>query len=173
MENNQQINFLDLCIHRKTDEFTIGIYRIPTFTNTTIPMASNHMSGHKQAIFNFLLDRAHNLPITYEDRQNKIKLISMIAKNNGYNIKNVTDAYEKGKRSKLIHNAIAQTEARDNNKIWTKFTYFGEDIRIFSKISKKSKLKIAYNVNNTIKTKCRVNKQQERYNSSGVFQLNI
>jgi hypothetical protein len=56
-------------------------------------MASNHPSIHKQATFNFLLDRAHNLPITYEDRENEMKLISMIAKNNGYNIKNVTDAY--------------------------------------------------------------------------------
>jgi hypothetical protein len=70
-------------------------------------MTSNHLSNHKQATFNFLLDRAHNLPITYEDRENERKLISMIAKNNGFNIKNLTDAYEKGKKSKLIHNAIA------------------------------------------------------------------
>jgi hypothetical protein len=68
IENNQQINFLDLCINSKTDEFTIGIYRKPTFTDTTMPMASNHPSSHKQATFNFLLDRAHNLLITYEDR---------------------------------------------------------------------------------------------------------
>jgi Trm5-related predicted tRNA methylase len=36
---------------------------------------------------------------------------------------------------------------------------------------KKSKLKIVHNVNNTIKTKCRVNKQQDRYNSSKSYQL--
>jgi hypothetical protein len=65
IENNQQISFVDLCINRKTDEFTIGIYIKPTFTNTTIPVTSNHPSSYKQATFNFLLDRAHNLPITH------------------------------------------------------------------------------------------------------------
>jgi hypothetical protein len=99
-ENNQRINFLNLCINRKIDEFTICIYRKPTFIDTTIPMTSNDPSSHKQATFNFLLDRAHDLPITYEDRENEMKPKGMIAKNNGYNIKNITDAYEKGKKSK-------------------------------------------------------------------------
>jgi hypothetical protein len=33
-ESNQQINFLDLSIYRVANEFTLGIYRKPTYTDT-------------------------------------------------------------------------------------------------------------------------------------------
>jgi hypothetical protein len=77
IEKYQRINFLDLCINRKTDEFTIGIYRKPTFTDRSIRVASNHSSSYKQGTFNFLLDRAHNLPITYEEREKEIKSMNL------------------------------------------------------------------------------------------------
>jgi hypothetical protein len=39
-------------------------------------------------------------------------------------------------------------------KIWVKFTYFDEDIRILTRIFRKSNVRVAFSVNNTIKKKC-------------------
>jgi hypothetical protein len=56
-------------------------------------------------------------------------------------------------------------------KIWIKFTYFGSDIRTLTKIFKNSRLKVAFNVNNTIKIRCKSSGQYDKYKDSGVYQL--
>jgi hypothetical protein len=46
-------------------------------------------------------------------------------------------------------------------KTWTKFTYYGNDIRTLAKIF----------INSTIKTRCKLSRQYDKYNTSGVYQL--
>ena len=53
-EENIAINYLDLSIHRNTDNIGIGIYRKPTHTDVTIQFSSNHLDQHKLAAFNVL-----------------------------------------------------------------------------------------------------------------------
>jgi hypothetical protein len=43
---------------KKKNEFTLGICRKPTYTDTLIPESFNHLSNHKQAAFNYLLDKS-------------------------------------------------------------------------------------------------------------------
>jgi hypothetical protein len=129
IENNQLINFLDLSVYRTMNGFNFGTYRKPTYADTVIPKSSNHPNRQKQAAFNFLLDKAYNLPITALNRQYEIDLIDRIAVNNGYNFSEVMNTYVKGKKQKLLVNIVTPIEAKDNTKIWAKFTYFGEDIR--------------------------------------------
>jgi hypothetical protein len=62
-------------------------------------------------------------------------------------------------------------ETKNKNKIWTKFTFFGNEIITLTKIFENSRVKVAYNVNNAIKTKCKVNKPHDKYSNCGVYQL--
>jgi hypothetical protein len=56
-------------------------------------------------------------------------------------------------------------------KMWAKFTYFNNDIRILTKIFKNSPIIIAYNTNNTIKINCVVRDQKDKYSTRGVYEL--
>jgi hypothetical protein len=49
--------------------------------------------------------------------------------------------------------------------------YFKEDIRILMKILKNTRVNVAYSVDNTIKTNCKINRQYDKYNNSGVYRL--
>jgi hypothetical protein len=82
-ESNQRISFLDLSIYIRANEFTLGIYGEPTYTDTVIPESSDHPNNHKQAAFNCLLDRARKIPITNNERDKEIDQINAIATNNG------------------------------------------------------------------------------------------
>jgi hypothetical protein len=77
-------------------------------------------------------------------------------------------SYEKCKRVKPVTNTDTSPV---ETKIWTKFTYFGSDIKTLTKILKNSRLKVAYSVNNTIKTRCKLSRQYDKYKSSSVYQL--
>jgi hypothetical protein len=69
IETNQQINFLDRNIYRETNTFNLGIFRKPTYTDIVIPKSSNHPNNHKQSASNYLLDRAHKIPIPKEEKE--------------------------------------------------------------------------------------------------------
>jgi hypothetical protein len=69
IEANQQIIFLDLNIYRERNTFNLGIYKKPTYTDTVIPKSFNHPNNHKQAAFNYLLDRLQKIPITKAEKE--------------------------------------------------------------------------------------------------------
>jgi hypothetical protein len=54
VEHEGSINFLDLKIHRLSDEISIGVYRKPTFTDVMIPAQSNHPMQHKISGFKYV-----------------------------------------------------------------------------------------------------------------------
>jgi hypothetical protein len=66
----------------------------------------------------------------------------------------------------LSKNVQPQTE-----KVWAKFTYFDERIRILTKIFCKSNIRVAFGANNTIKKICNSSSQVDKYNKSGVYSL--
>jgi hypothetical protein len=63
-EENNSINYLDLSIHRNTNSTDLGIYWKPTHIDVTIQFCSNHPHEHKQAAFNYCINRMLTLPIT-------------------------------------------------------------------------------------------------------------
>jgi predicted GIY-YIG superfamily endonuclease len=74
-------------------------------------------------------------------------------------------------RSTREKNIISTDISPVETKIWTEFTYFGRDIRTLTKILKNIRLKLAFNVNNTIKIRCKSSGQYDRYKNSGIYQL--
>jgi nicotinamide riboside kinase len=74
-------------------------------------------------------------------------------------------------RSIRKKNIISTDTSPVKTKIWTKFTYFGSDIRTLTKIFKNSRLKVAFNVNNTIKIRCKSSGQYDKSKNRGVYQL--
>jgi hypothetical protein len=67
-------------------------------------------------------------------------------------------------------NRIIQPQTKDE-KVWVKFTYFDQRIRILTKIFRKSKVRVAFSVNNTIKKKCNSTSLVDKYSKSGVYSL--
>jgi hypothetical protein len=63
-EINNSINYLDLTINRNINKIELDIYRKPTNADITIQYTSNHPQDHKQATFNFYINRMLMLPIT-------------------------------------------------------------------------------------------------------------
>jgi hypothetical protein len=52
-EENGNISYLDISIHRDNSHLQMGIYRKPMQTDTTIHFMSNHPLEHKLAVYNF------------------------------------------------------------------------------------------------------------------------
>jgi hypothetical protein len=46
------------------------------------PESSTHPNNHRQAAFNYLLDRAQRIPITNEERDKEMEQINVTATNN-------------------------------------------------------------------------------------------
>ena len=68
-EENKNVNYLDLSIHRDNNNLQLGIYRRPTQTDTTIRCTSNHPLENKLAAHNFYINRMLSTPITEQARQ--------------------------------------------------------------------------------------------------------
>jgi len=84
-EENNTINYLDTSI-RRNNNMDLNIYRKPTSTDTTIQFSSNQPYEHKTAAFRFYIHRMITLPITGKSKQEELKTILTIAKNNGYSV---------------------------------------------------------------------------------------
>jgi hypothetical protein len=81
-ESNNTVNFLDLSITRDPTHLSIGIYRKPTTTDTTINFMSNHPMEQKLTAYRFLIRRRLTLPLNTEQQQNEWRQILRTARNN-------------------------------------------------------------------------------------------
>jgi hypothetical protein len=63
LENDLEINFLDLTIHRLIDRVHASIYRKPTASDSLIHFESCHPIEHKLAGINHLINRIITYPI--------------------------------------------------------------------------------------------------------------
>ena len=52
-EENNNINYLDLSVHRHNISLYLGIYRKPTQTDSTIHFTSDHPFRHKLTAYTF------------------------------------------------------------------------------------------------------------------------
>ena len=65
-DENNNINYLDLSIHRNNNNLQLGIYRKPTQTDTTIHFTSNDPLEHKLAAYKFYINRMLAIPTRME-----------------------------------------------------------------------------------------------------------
>jgi hypothetical protein len=118
LEQNNTITYLDLTIHRLTQNLQLGIFHKPTQTDTTIHFNSNHPTNHKSAAYYSHIRRMLSFPITEQARCREWNLISKMAINNGFPLRIICK----------IQNAIAQprtspgTFPEVTRRIWVPFT---------------------------------------------------
>jgi hypothetical protein len=82
IKHDDCISFLDLNLHKNSNEIIIGIHRKPTYTDLVIPATSNHPMQHKMAAFTHMLDRVNYLPLSREEKLKEMNVISTIVANN-------------------------------------------------------------------------------------------
>lgn len=122
IEHDDCICFLDLNLHRSSNEIVIGIHRKATYTDLIIPATSNHQEQHKKSAFKYMLDRVNLLPLSREEKLKDINVINTIAVNNGCEEKTLR------RINKKVNNDTSRLRRlhdfpKENRKIWTKFTY--------------------------------------------------
>jgi hypothetical protein len=85
-EKHEQINFLDLTIHRKNKQLQFSIYGKPTGTDILIPSSSCHPYEHtcKMSGINYLMNRLHTYPITDEAKNTEMNTIKHMLHSNEY-----------------------------------------------------------------------------------------
>jgi hypothetical protein len=83
-ESNNQINFLDITIHKKTAKLTFSIYRKPSFTDSIIPYSLNHPPQHKHAAIRYLQNRLNTYHLKHEEYKEELDTIHDIMQNNGF-----------------------------------------------------------------------------------------
>ena len=83
-EENNNIIYLDLSIHRNNNDLHVGVHSKPTQTDTTTHFTSNHPLEHKLAAYNFYINRMIELPIMEQVKQQEWKIILTVAKSNGF-----------------------------------------------------------------------------------------
>ena len=114
VEENNTINYLDLSIHRKNN-INLGIYRKPTYTDTTIQFSSNHPYEHKLASFNYYVNRMLTLPITKQSKQQEWKIMLIIGQNNGFPMHIIHSLKEKLiKKTKTLNSNNATEQEMGN-----------------------------------------------------------
>jgi len=84
MEEENNINYLVISIHRHNNNLNLGVYRKPPQTDTTIHFTSNHPLEHKPAAYTFYINRMITLPITEQAKQQEWNTVLTIAENNGF-----------------------------------------------------------------------------------------
>jgi hypothetical protein len=81
----EDINFLNLTIHRKDKKLKFSTYRKPTQTDVIIPNSSCHPYEHKLSGINCILNQLHTYAITKIAKQTEINTIKNILWSNEYN----------------------------------------------------------------------------------------
>jgi hypothetical protein len=141
VETDNNINFLDINIHRNPSNWNISIYRKPTFTDTLIPYSSNHPAQHKFAAVRFL----HNRPNTYDLTTEAYELEKQTIQNTLANHSLPNGLLNTSSIKTRIHKAQDQLEKQK----WATFTYTGKETIYITNIFRKTNIKIPFCIQNT------------------------
>lgn len=148
-DSNRTLNFLDLTISIVDNKFEFDIYRKPTHTDTVIHADSNHHMSHKMAAFNSYIHRALTVPLSETSLIKELKIIKMIAKNNGYD-ENMVDRMVNKKRWRLLNSLAGSGLVRVGVEGWISLEYTGTLSQSLQHILNKFNIRTAYKPVNTL-----------------------
>jgi hypothetical protein len=86
IERDNNINYLDISIHKTPKELKTSIFRKPTVTDTIIPYTSNHPTQHKDTAVRFLYNRLNLYNLQEEEYEKELNIIHNILHNNSFPI---------------------------------------------------------------------------------------
>ena len=165
-ENNHSINFLDVSINHRDNQFTFNIHRKPTTTDIIIPADSCHPPEQKYAAINYMINRMNSFYLNHANKETEQHIIEQIVDANGYS---TTVVQQINNRKKV------KRSTTDKKNRWATFTYYGKETRTITKLFKKTELKIAYKANNTIGQHLRISTNKAdpelQYKKSGIYSL--
>ena len=143
-EHNNQINYLDITIHRQQTKVKIAIYRKPTYTDTIIPFNSNHPTQHKYAAVGFLQNRLNTYNLLTKEFREEENIIQNILYNNAFHLqtqpsrkKHITQTRTISQNRTPLTSHTPQTQhSTTSNKYWCTFTYTGKETTFITKLFK-------------------------------------
>ncbi|KAK5648028.1 hypothetical protein RI129_002920 [Pyrocoelia pectoralis] len=171
LENNNQLPFLDILLHRIDDKIEFSIYRKPSTTDSLIPIDSEHPFTHKLAGLNSLLRRLVSIPMSPNNFENEYNLIKQIGLNNGYPTHIIDNLFHKIKRS---FNPTLLTPQRTSQfeSIYRSLTFYPYISHTVKNIFKRYNITISFCNNDTLLTSLVNNKDKiNKLDRSGVYQL--
>jgi hypothetical protein len=124
-EAERKINFLDITIHRESNNLSIEIYRKSTNTVSIIPNYSCHPTEHKLAATHCLYNRMNNYQLPPDKIQKEDNLIQQILYKN---------RYDTPIRKTICTNHKHKPGTEKTQ--WSKFTYLGKETRTITKVFK-------------------------------------
>ena len=83
-ESNNEINFLEITIHKTPTKWTSSLYRKSSFTGSIIPYSSNHPPQHKYAAIRYLHNRLNTYHLQHDEYKEELDTIHDIMQNNGF-----------------------------------------------------------------------------------------
>jgi hypothetical protein len=107
---------------------------------------------------NYLINRLHTYPISEEIKDIEMNKIKYILHSNEYN----TNTQKKLKQKQSPH---TDTQNQETNLVT--FTYNGKETRKMTEVSRDTKLKIAYTIQNILKPQPKT----QKYNKYGIYQM--
>ena len=113
LESNNQINFLDITIHKTPTKWTTSIYRKPS--NSIISYSSNHPPQHKHATIRYLHNRLKTYHLQHEEYKEELDTIHDIMLNNGFPIHTHTHTHT----DPTPQGSLLQLPARNQVKLHT------------------------------------------------------
>jgi hypothetical protein len=143
-ETDNNINFLDINIHRNASNWNISIYRKPTYTDTLIPYSSNHPVQHKFAAVRFLHNRLNTYGLSTDAYELEKQTIQNILTNNSFpnGLINTSNTSSKKRTQK--------TKDQLEKQKWATFTYTGKETTYITNTFRKTNIKIPFRTQNTI-----------------------
>jgi hypothetical protein len=142
-ENRNEINFLDISIHRLQSSLEYKIYRKPTSISTIIHNTSCHPAEHKVMAFNFLFNRLNTYPLNNLNKNNELQIINQIANENEYQPTSMILKFKANKKPNTPHTTHKTQEIPENKK-WAVFTYVGQETRYITKLFRNTSIKTAF-----------------------------
>jgi len=86
LESNNQLNFLDITIHKTPTKWTTSIHRKPSFTESIILQSSNHPPQHKHTALRYLHNRLNTYHLQHDEYKEELVTIHSIMLNNRFPI---------------------------------------------------------------------------------------
>jgi len=165
-ESNNQINFLDITIHKTPIKWTASIYKKPTFTDSIIPYTSNHPPQHKHTAIRHLHNRLNTYHLQHNEYKEELDTIHDIMMNNGF----PTHAYTPP-NLRRPPTTPGQKPGNTTQK-WAPFTYIGRETTYITNIFKKADIRITLRTNNTLQNLLMQKAQPlDKYSRSGAYKL--
>jgi hypothetical protein len=168
-EENNNLNYLDLSVHRNNNNLQLGIYRKPTQTDSTVHFTTNHPLEHQLAVYNFSINRMLTIPITEQAREQKWYTMRTTPRCDGFPLQIIRNL-----KNKLIfktHTKNRKYTHTNTRKKWIAFTYYSPLIHRVTKVLKSTNLNIAFRTYNTIYSQLCDRKPHNKINSSGIYKL--